>query len=167
MANKWRPVGDSNPCCRDENPVSWTWLDERDNKVTTMIAFCFFARPNDLKLQPLNVWLYADVLYFLRFFLWNQRITPPNYAELASLAFVNAIKPVPVEKCFKTVDEKGEPNWPPRLLEDFGKSREFLFWRLSLIACLNRCGWENPSNSKKLRKEVCVFVTMPCGFKVM
>jgi hypothetical protein len=20
--DKWRPVGDSNPCCRDENPVS-------------------------------------------------------------------------------------------------------------------------------------------------
>ena len=32
LLEKWRPVGDSNPCCRDENPVSWTWLDERDNK---------------------------------------------------------------------------------------------------------------------------------------
>ena len=32
MAVKWRPVGDLNPCYRDENPVSWTWLDERDAK---------------------------------------------------------------------------------------------------------------------------------------
>ena len=28
---KWRPVGDLNPCYRDENPVSWTRLDERDS----------------------------------------------------------------------------------------------------------------------------------------
>jgi hypothetical protein len=26
----WRPVGDSNPCCRRERAVSWAGLDERD-----------------------------------------------------------------------------------------------------------------------------------------
>ena len=27
---RWRPQGDSNPCTRDENPVSWAGLDDGD-----------------------------------------------------------------------------------------------------------------------------------------
>ncbi len=29
---KWRPQGDLNPCCRNENPVSWARLDDGDAK---------------------------------------------------------------------------------------------------------------------------------------
>ena len=44
LLEKWRPVGDSNPCCRDENPVSWTWLDERDNKGTILFEKSTFRK---------------------------------------------------------------------------------------------------------------------------
>ena len=44
LLEEWRPVGDSNPCCRDENPVSWTWLDERDNKETTLLEKSTFRK---------------------------------------------------------------------------------------------------------------------------
>jgi len=30
LEKNWRPHGDSNPGCMDENHVSWTWLDDRD-----------------------------------------------------------------------------------------------------------------------------------------
>ena len=30
QSTNWRPQGDSNPCTRDENPVSWAGLDDGD-----------------------------------------------------------------------------------------------------------------------------------------
>lgn len=43
----WPPVGDSNPCYWNENPVSWTWLDEREKidygvEATPVAPMCKF-----------------------------------------------------------------------------------------------------------------------------
>ena len=65
LLGKWRPVGDSNPCCRDENPVSWTWLDERDNKRAIVFKKSAFRKCklswNDI---PQGLTLVTDDLFY-------------------------------------------------------------------------------------------------------
>ena len=65
LLEKWRPVGDSNPCCRDENPVSWTWLDERDNKREHCVDYLSFRKCNLIgNANPEGLTLTADGLCF-------------------------------------------------------------------------------------------------------
>ena len=65
LVENWRPVGDSNPCCRDENPVSWTWLDERDNKRKHCVDYLSFRKCNLIgNANPQGLTLTADDLCF-------------------------------------------------------------------------------------------------------